>query len=224
MNTEEQTTENQGIESFIQFFEKHKNNAIAVGIALIVLAGGIYYYNDVYTHQQEMEAADSFYMAERYFGLDSLDKALMGDGVHLVMIDIADEFGSTNIGNQASYYAGRILLEQGNFEEALGYLSDVSMDDQIMAAQVITMQGDCYSEMENYEKAGKTYMAAANKRDNQLTTPYALLKAGAAFEQAGSFDDAVDAYQEIEESYPNSRQAELVKALIARAEAKQASQ
>ena len=36
MNTEEQTTENQGIESFIQFFEKHKNNAIAFGIALIV--------------------------------------------------------------------------------------------------------------------------------------------------------------------------------------------
>ena len=224
MNTEEQTTENQGIESFIQFFEKHKNNAIGVGIALIVLAGGIYYYNDVYTPQQEMEAADSFFMAERYFGLDSLDKALMGDGVHLGMIDIADEFGSTKIGNQASYYAGRILLEQGKFEEALGYLSDVSMDDQIMAAQVITLQGDCYSEMENYKKAGKTYMAAANKRDNQLTTPYALLKAGAAFEQAGSFDDAVDAYQEIEESYPNSRQAEFVKALIARAEAKQASQ
>jgi TolA-binding protein len=148
----------------------------------------------------------------------------MGDGVHLGMIDIADEFGSTKIGNQASYYAGRILLEQGKFEDALGYLSDVSMDDQIMAAQVITLQGDCYSEMENYKKAGKTYMAAANKRDNQLTTPYALLKAGAAFEQAGSFDDAVDAYQEIEESYPNSRQAEFVKALIARAEAKQASQ
>ena len=29
MNTEEQTTKNKGIESFVQFFEKHKNNAIA---------------------------------------------------------------------------------------------------------------------------------------------------------------------------------------------------
>jgi TolA-binding protein len=67
-------------------------------------------------------------------------------------------------------------------------------------------------------------MSAANKRDNQLTTPYALLKAGAAYEQAGSFDNAIDAYTEIEESYPNSRQAELVKALVARAKAKQASQ
>ena len=224
MNTEEQTTENQGIELFVQFFEKHKNNAIAAGIALIILAGGIYYYNNVYKPEQEMEAADSFFMSERYFGLDSLDKALMGDGVHLGMIDIADEFGSTKIGNQASYYAGRILLEQGKYDEALDYLSDVSMDDEIMAAQVITLQGDCYSEMEDYEKAGKTYMTAANKRDNQLTTPYALLKAGAAFEQAGSFNDAIEAYSEIDESYPNSRQAELVKALIARAEAKQSSQ
>ena len=92
MNTEEQTTENQGIELFVQFFEKHKNNAIAAGIVLIILAGGIYYYNNVYKPEQEMEAADSFFMSERYFGLYSLDKALMGDGVHLGMIDIADEF------------------------------------------------------------------------------------------------------------------------------------
>ena len=189
---------------------------------MIVLAGAIYYYNDVYAPEKEMEAADSFFMAERYFGLDSMDKALMGDGVHLGMIDIADEFGSTKIGNQASYYAGRILLDQGKFEEALDYLNAASMDDEIMAAQVITLRGDCYSEMEDYEKAGKTYMNAANKRDNELTAPYALMKAGAAFEEAGSYDAAADAYGEIEESYPNSRQAELVKALVARVKAKQA--
>jgi TolA-binding protein len=151
-----------------------------------------------------------------------MDKALIGDGVHLGMIDIADEFGSTKIGNQASYYAGRILLDQGKFEEALDYLNAASMDDEIMAAQVITLRGDCYSEMEDYEKAGKTYMNAANKRDNELTAPYALMKAGAAFEEAGSYDAAADAYGEIEESYPNSRQAELVKALVARVKAKQA--
>jgi len=223
MNTEEQTTENKGIESLIQFFEKHKKNAITAGIAMIILACAIYYYNDVYAPEKEMEAADSFFMAERYFGLDSMDKALMGDGVHLGMIDIADEFGSTKIGNQASYYAGRILLDQGKFEEALDYLNAVSMDDEIMAAQLITLRGDCYSEMEDYEKAGKTYMNAASKRDNELTAPYALMKAGAAFEEAGSYNAAAEAYQEIEESYPNSRQAELVKALVARAKAKQAN-
>ena len=223
MNTEEQTTENKGIESLIQFFEKHKKNAITAGIAMIILACAIYYYNDVYAPEKEMEAADSFFMAERYFGLDSMDKALMGDGVHLGMIDIADEFGSTKIGNQASYYAGRILLDQGKFEEALDYLNAVSMDDEIMAAQLITLRGDCYSEMEDYEKAGKTYMNAASKRDNELTAPYALMKAGAAFEEAGSYNAAAEAYQEIEESYPNSRQAELVKALVARVKAKQAN-
>tara|TARA_B100001059_G_scaffold69277_2_gene66350 strand:- start:730 stop:1401 length:672 start_codon:yes stop_codon:yes gene_type:complete len=223
MNTEEQTTENKGIESLIQFFEKHKKNAITAGIAMIVLACAIYYYNDVYAPEKEMEAADSFFMAERYFGLDSMDKALMGDGVHLGMIDIADEFGSTKIGNQASYYAGRILLDQGKFEEALDYLNAVSMDDEIMAAQLITLRGDCYSEMEDYEKAGKIYMNAASKRDNELTAPYALMKAGAAFEEAGSYNAAADAYREIEESYPNSRQAELVKALVARVKAKQAN-
>jgi len=220
MNTEEQSTENKGIDSLIHFFETQKQNAIIAGVTLILLAGGIYYYNDIYKPQQEIDAADNFFMAERYFALDSLDKSLMGDGIHLGMIDIADEFGATEVGKQASYYAGRILLEQGKYDEALGYLKAVSMNDEIMAAQVITLQGDCYAELEDFQKAGDTYMKAARKRDNGITAPYALMKAGIVYEEAGEYDDAIDAYTEIQDNYPNSTQAELIAARIARARAR----
>ena len=223
MNTEEQTPENKGIEAFLHFFEKNKNNVILVGIALIIAAGGIYYYNNSYKPELESEAADNFFMAERYFSLDSLDKALMGDGIHLGMIDIADEYGSTKIGEQASFYAGRIFLQQGKFEEALNYFENVSFDDEIIAAQVITLQGVCYSEMKDYKKAGELYIKAAQKRDNLLTTPYALNKAGLAFEEAGDFESAIRAYDQLILDYPQSEEAQYAPARIARNKTKQSN-
>jgi predicted negative regulator of RcsB-dependent stress response len=220
MSTEEQSAENQSIQSISAFLETNKNNVMIAGIALILLAGGIYYYTNSYAPAMETDASESLYMAERYVGQDSMDKALNGDGLNLGMKDIADDFGSTSAGNRAAYYAGTILLKKGEFQEALDYLDDVTMDDEIMAAQVTTLKGDCYSEMEQYEKAGDMYMKAANMRDNMITTPYALIKAGIAYEEAGAFDDAKSAYEELQSNYTDSRFANKVETRIARVEAK----
>jgi len=225
MSTEEQTVEetiveNKSIQSISEFLDNNKNNVLIAGIALILIAGGIWYYTNSYKPAMETEANESIFMAERYFAQDSLDRALNGDGINLGMRDVADEYGSTSAGNRAAFYTGKILLQKGQFEEALDYFGDVSMDDEIMAAQVITLQGDCYSEMEQYEKAGDTYMKAANKRDNDLSTPYALLKAGMAYEEANEYSDAKKAYERLEADYSDNRIAEKVEARIARVEAK----
>lgn len=221
MSTEEQDqiVENKGVQSISDFLETNKNNVLIAGIALILVAGGIWYYNNSYKPALETEGNESLFTAERYFGQDSLDKALNGDGIKLGMKDVADEYGSTSAGNRAAFYAGRILLEKGQFEEALDYLDDVSMEDELMAAQVITLRGDCYSEMEQYEKAADTYMKAANKRENNLTTPYALLKAGIAYEEAGEYSDAKKAYEKLEANYSDNRAADKIEARIARVEA-----
>lgn len=220
MSTEEQYSTNKSTQSITQFLDTNKNNLLIAGIALILVAGGIYYYSNSYKPALESEANESLFTAERYYNQDSLDKALNGDGLHLGMIDIADEFGSTNAGNRASYYSGRILLEKGQYQEALDYLSKVSMDDEIMAAQVLTLRGDCHSEMENYKAAGELYMKAANKRENNLTTPYALMKAGIAFEEAGELSSAKKAYEKLQEDYATERIVDKIEVRIARVEAK----
>ncbi|MGB1039068.1 MAG: tetratricopeptide repeat protein [Bacteroidia bacterium] len=223
MSTEEQFEGNQSVESINQFYENNKNNIFIAGIALIILAAGIYYYSNVYKPQMEEDASSSFFMAERYYSIDSLNKALNGDGIALGMLDIADEFGSTKTGNQAKYYAGRILLEQGKYEEALDYLKDASIDDEFLSAQIITLQGDCKSELEQYEDAGDTYMKAANHRNNLLTTPYALQKAGLAYEEAKSYNDALEAYERLQEEYSETQFARNIEARIGRVKAKIAS-
>ena len=164
-------------------------------------------------------------MAERYFGMDSLDLALNGDAAKFMgMIELADEYSGTKVGERAAYFAGRILLQKGKYDEALDYLEDVNMEDEIMAAQVITLQGDCLSELEKYEDAGDRYMKAAEHRSNNLSTPYALLKAGIAYEEAKSYDDAYNAYELIFNDYSTSKQAQNIELRMARAKAKLTAQ
>ena len=221
MSNEEQISQVKGVESLKDFYENNKQNINIAAIAGILLLAGVWYYYKQYKPALEIEAADSLFMAERYYSDDSLNLALNGDGINLGMIDIAYEFGSTKVGNRASYFAGRILLEQGKFQEALDHLEDASFDDEFMAAQIITLQGDCYSELGEFAKAGDYYMKAAHKRSNELTGPNALLKAGEAYEEGGSFDDAIDAYEEIQEEYNKTPEAINIEAKIARVKARQ---
>ena len=222
MSTEEQYEGGTAEQSVAQFYDKNKNNILIAGVAIMLLAIGIYYYNNNYKPQLEQDASESFFMAERYFSTDSLGKALDGDGINLGMLDIADEYGSTKVGQQAKYYAGRILLEQGKYDEALDYLKDADMDDEFLGAQLITLQGDCLSELDKYSDAGDQYMKAANARENRLSTPYALQKAGLAYEEAGEYSESLEAYTRLSDKYSDTRFAEDVEVRIGRVKAKMA--
>ena len=223
MSTEEQLSEIKGIDSLKQFYEDNKKNINIAAIAVILLMGGLWYYVKQYKPALEIEAADNIFTAERYFKQDSLDKALNGDGINMGMIDVADEFGSTLVGERAAFYSGLILLRQGKYQEALDYLDDASFDDEFLAAQVLVLKGDCYSELGEYSEAGDYYMNAADKRDNELTTPRALKKAAEAYEEGGEFDDALDAYNSILKEYNKSSVAINIEADIARVKAKQSA-
>jgi len=223
MSNEENIHEKQGLDSIIAFYEKNKNNMLVAGIALIVVAGGLYYYNNVYKPEQAKEAANSLYQAEKYVQKDAINQALNGDGINAGLIKIADDYGSTKGGSQAAFYAGRKLMDQGKYEEALDYLNDADLGGKIMPAQILTLKGDCYAELEQYEDAGDMYAKAAGVETNNLTTPYALQKAGLAYEAAGEYDDAIKAYSRLRDEYSSTQFASEAKGRIARAIAKKAA-
>ncbi len=224
MSTEEQISQIKGVDTIKEFYTSNKKNINIAGIGLFLAMLGVIYCVYVLQPAKVRDAGNSFFTAERYFHSDSLDLALNGDGVNLGMLDIADEFGSTKIGEMASFYAGRIYLEKGQYEDALDYLESTSFGDEVMHAQVKTLIGDCHSELGDYSTAGDKYMKAANSRENNFTTPIALRKAGEAYEEAGEYSDALKAFNRLKEDFKETREAIQVEAKIARVEAKIAAE
>jgi tetratricopeptide (TPR) repeat protein len=145
--------------------------------------------------------------------------ALNGDATYLGFLDIADQYGSTNAGNLANYYAGICYLRMGQFEEAITHLKKFSSDDMILSAVAIGAQGDAHMELGDVDKALSLYEKAAKTGENAFTAPVYLLKAGLAAEKAGSFDKAVTIYARIKENHANSNEGRNADKYLARAQA-----
>jgi tetratricopeptide (TPR) repeat protein len=217
-NNVEEVVENKPF-SVIGFIEENSRNLLYAGIALIIVAVGVWYYTSVMVPQKEADANDELFRAEAMFANDSLDIALNGSDQFLGLIDIAEEYGSTKAGNRASYYAAAALMKKGEFEDALNYLKNASFDDEIIAPLAVCLQGDCNVELENLEEAASLYMKAAKMRDNKFSTPYCYAKAARVYSKLGNWQDALDAWTVISEDYNDTQFARGVDKEIARAKA-----
>jgi tetratricopeptide (TPR) repeat protein len=115
---------------------------------------------------------------------------------------VAAEYSGYDGGNIANYSLGNIYYEQGKFEEALAALEKVDLDDTYLMTLAIGTQGDCYSELGDYEQAVSMYVKAAKRIENQETTPNFYFKAGLNAEEATDFAKAKEFYTIIKEEYP----------------------
>ena len=161
MSTEENLSQIKGFDKVQAFYTNNRKNVIIVGVVLILAAAGLYYYSNIMLPQKEEAAQAELFKAQQYFQQDSTEKALYGDGQALGFIDIADQYGSTKAGNLAHYYAGRLLMDKGEFDAALEHLGKTSFSDYFFAASVVILQGDCHSELGDYSKAAGLYEDAA---------------------------------------------------------------
>lgn len=200
-----------------QFIENNqKVLTIIVGV-IIVIVLGFFGYKKFVVQPQEKEAQSQIFMAEMYFQKDSIDKALYGDGNYLGFIDIVDQYGITKTAKLANYYAGICLLKKGEYKNAIDYLKNFSIDDHIVAPMALGAIGDAYSELNDYDNAASYYMDAADKDNNEFTSPTFLFKAGLTYEILKKYDKALDVYQRIQDDYKNSNEAVGIEKYISRA-------
>ena len=187
-----------------EFIEKHQTLLITIFgvIAIIVTAGFFYKY---YMNNQNKLAQDDMFQAVYYFEADSLDLALRGDGNNYGFLDIIEEYGSTEAGNLANYYAGACYLRKGNFSSAIPFLEDFNSDDLLLNARANSLLGDAYMESDDFAKAASYYDKAANFKPNKQFTPGYLMKAAMAYERNGQVDKAIQQYDRVIEDYKTPR-------------------
>ena len=206
-------------ESAQSFVEKNKNILFGVLAAVILIAGGLFAYNQFYQLPREAEAGEQIFQAEIQFERDSFESALLNPGGgYLGFLDIIETYGNTKVGNMANYYSGICYLNLGKFEAAESYLKDFDPSGRITPIMKWGALGDALSEQGKLDKAESSYRKAANAGENEFLTPYYLKKLGLLHENQGEYKEALKAYQEIKTNFAKSIDGRTIDKFIANAE------
>ena len=200
-------------EQFIE--ENQKSVSIIIG-AIIFIIVGYFAYQKFYVEPLESEAQQEMFMAQNYFALDSFQLALDGDGFNEGFLDIADDYGMTNTGMLANYYAGISYLHLGQYEDAIDYLKRFDAGDDMITTMAIGAIGDAYVEQDDIEEAISYYKKASERKTNDFITPLFLMKLGLVYEHLGQKEDALETYEKIKKDYMKSNEARKVNKYIER--------
>ncbi|MCM1484490.1 MAG: tetratricopeptide repeat protein [Muribaculaceae bacterium] len=182
-----------GIEQKVQNNQKTIMWACII-VAAIVCAVLIYIYG---IRKPGIESANNA------IGQADLTMALGNDSLALSQYQqVADEYGY-EAGNRAALNAAIILYKQGKYQEALDYLNDYNPTESIIGASSKALEGDCYVNLKNYDKAIDCYRQAAKLSDkNPAYTPYFLMKEATVQRELKNYKAEAELYTTIRNEYP----------------------
>ncbi|GAA4212465.1 hypothetical protein GCM10022289_43440 [Pedobacter jeongneungensis] len=217
------TTDNQTIQPTKKgsFLQENNKSLLFIAGAVVLLVLIYLWYQGVYLKGRAEEAASKMYKAEQFVGVDSLsNKAVKGEGGYPGLEQIAKEYDNTKSANLANLYLGGIYLRKGEYKQAIESLSKYSATGSPVADPLaLGLLGDAYSELKDFKQAATYYKKAADKA-SKFTSPMFLKKLGLVNESQNDFKGAVEAYTKVKTQYPESAEAQLIDAYIARAQEK----
>jgi len=200
-----------GLNNPEMFWSKY-SKPLSIGlVAIIVLIGGYFAYNSYFAEPARKEAEQASFKAEEYYRMDSLDKALTGDGVNAGLLKIIDKYSGSPAANRAHLMVGSIYLRKGDFKNAIKHLEAFSTDSKPIKARAIALQADAYSELggnDNKEKAAGLYKTAATtfEKDDFNGGEY-LYRAGLLYESLGKNSEAIEVFKQLRLKYPRSERS-----------------
>ena len=196
------------IEKAKDIWTRFQKPIVIAATIIIVAIGGYYGYKNFVQKPNEEKAVDAIFKAEEYYRMDSLQKALNGDGLNFGFIKVSEKYGNTKMGNLARFYAGDCLLRTGDYKNAVKYLKDFSTSSKQVQARAYKLLGDVYAELDKNEEAISSYKKAANHftEDNTNAAEY-LFFAAALAEKTGNTKEAIVLYQQLKDKYPGTTQS-----------------
>jgi tetratricopeptide (TPR) repeat protein len=180
-------------------------------VGLLVLILGYFAYRQFIWSPANEKSKDAFWVGLNYAAKDSIDLAI--EELQPVVKKYDGKIGGEN----AQFVLARQYMQKGEFQKALSLLEDVDVNDTYVSAMVIGLQGDCQSEMKNYEKAYNLYLEASGINENEMTTPMYLFKAGLCAEKNKDFEHAAECFIKIRDDFPGYGNQKAIEKYVARA-------
>ncbi len=209
-----------------QWIEKNQKPLFS---GLILVAGlilGYLAYNNYVKEPKELDAANELAFPKENFDIalkattatDSLfNIALEGTNGKYGFVDIATKYSGTKAGNLANYYAGISYLKIKDYKNAISHLEQFSSEDALLGPTALGAIGDAFADLNQKEDALVAYEKAANFKQNPLTTPLYLLKAGNIALDLGNASKAEELFVSIKNNYPKANIAENIEMYINKA-------
>jgi len=171
----------------------------------LLTAGIIYGYLELYQNPREAKAADTMFTAEKYFGLDSSNYVLNGDGTNKGVLYVIKEYSGTKAANLANYYAGISYYRLNDYKKSIEYLKDFSTSAKQVQAIAYGTIGDAYADLKNNQEAIEYYKKAGGHfpEDEGISAEY-LYRAASLLEMNGKVDEAIEIYTTIKTKYPKT--------------------
>lgn len=197
------------------WLEKNQKKVLGlVGVIAAIVVVALLYQNFI-SKPKEKDAMNDMFQAQLYFekavdGEDSSENynlALNGGDGQFGFLDIMQNYKSTKAGNLANYYAGMAYLHTKDYKNAVNYLDKFKSKDELLAPLATGAIGDAFVQLDQYKEALDYYEKAANMRDNEVTTPIYLLKAGAIALEMDKTSLAKKYLEKLVEQYPNTVEA-----------------
>lgn len=214
-NNQPKATPEQGVAEAQDILAKAKSNSkkiIAVSVIVLVCIVGILVWFFV-AKNGSAKADEAIARADA--------AASANDSTALVLYKDAAQHGYKS-GNRARLEVAMRLYQEGKYEEALSYLKDASVDDKIVAAGALTLEGDCYVNLKKYDEAISAYGKAVSKADkNPAIVPVILIKEANVYRAQNNYAKEAEVLKNIIDNYPQfaaSNQAD-VRKLYERAKA-----
>jgi len=202
------------------FYEEYRRVAQGIGVVFLLLLLAIPGY--IYYHQQQEEAANQrLGQVLPVYEQGNYQQALDGTNNQAGLLAIANDYGNTDAGNLATFYAANALYRLEEYDRALTYFQQFEKGQDFIGASAYAAQAAIQENKGNFERAAELYEQAASQYQNKLTAPRFLLSAGQAYEEAGQYEAAMDVYQTIQDEYPDSDQAGSAEQYMARAKMRQ---
>ena len=209
-----------------KWIEKNSKILFAGLILVAAVIFGYLGYNKYIKEPKEIEAADELAYSKKFFDQaqtttvanDSLyNLALNGADGKYGLLDIIDNYGSTNAGNLAKYMAGISYLKMNDYENAITQLGDFSTEDEVIGGLALGNIGDAFSNINQPEQALEYYEKAAEFKSNDFTSPLYLMKAGNTALELKEYKKAESLFTQIKENHSKSDEAKQIDMYINKA-------
>jgi tetratricopeptide (TPR) repeat protein len=190
-------------------FWTRNNKAILIVCGIVILLGGGWLvYKNFVLAPKEAKAAEAMFKAEEYYRMDSVNLALNGDGQHPGFLRVISNYGGTDAGNMANFYAGSCYLKLGDNQNAIKYLKKFDTDAKQIQARAYKLLGDAYADAGNNSEALSYYKRAGRhfEEDQSQSAEALFLAAYLADRVIKNQKEAIELYKELKEKFPNTQQ------------------